>query len=311
MARIALLGATAHIAKGLAASLAKRGHELLLYARRPAAAAHFTATQGIQAPLHSLDAFGTERCDMVINAIGAGDPGRIAGLGADVFRVTERWDNAVLDHLANSPDTLYLFLSSGAVYGDGFSQAVGEDSRFTVSVNALDGQNFYGLAKLHAEAKHRALQRFNIVDVRVFAYFSRFIDQSGRSFAAELAYAVANGTEFQTDATDMIRDYAGPEDIATLAERALASRPFNGPVDLYSRAPVGKFALIDRMVSDFNVQVRILPSIATISATGAKACYQSMWRRASDLGWEPRATALDTVTEEMTALISRGTQRVL
>lgn len=308
MARIALLGATAHIAKGLAVSLAKRGHELFLYARRPAIAAEFIATQGIQAPAHALEAFGTERYDIVINAIGAGDPGRIAGLGADLFRVTERWDNAVLDHLTAFPDTLYLFLSSGAVYGGGFSEAVGEDSRFVVPVNALNKQNFYGLAKLHAEAKHRALCQFNIVDIRVFAYFSRFIDRSGRSFAAELACAAINGTEFETDATDMIRDYAGPEDIATLAECALTNRPFNGPVDLYSRAPVGKFALIDRMASDFGVKARILPSIASVSATGTKACYRSMWRRASDLGWQPRATALDTVMEEMAALIS-GTVR--
>jgi hypothetical protein len=45
---------------------------------------------------------------------------------------------------------------------------------------------------LHAEAKHRALFNFSIVDVRVFNYFSHTQDMNARFLITDIVRAIKN-----------------------------------------------------------------------------------------------------------------------
>jgi len=56
----------------------------------------------------------------VINCVGIGDPGKLRNEMSSIFRVTERFDNLVLDYLECHPSALYLNMSSGAAYGQDF-----------------------------------------------------------------------------------------------------------------------------------------------------------------------------------------------
>jgi nucleoside-diphosphate-sugar epimerase len=289
LARIAILGATGHIGHSLAMLLAGE-HELLLYARRP------EAINGL-----AIDEFGKEPCEVVINAIGAGDPARIAALGAGIFTLTESWDNRVLAWLEKHPKALYLNMSSGAVYGSDFAEPAHDWTRNCVAVNNVSPQHYYSLAKLHAEAKHRASPQLNIVDLRVFSYFSRWIDIEGRFFLAEVIRALRDQKTFLTKPDEMIRDHLCPSDLKQLVDCVMAKwqgGPVNAALDCYTQEPVGKFATLERLTEEFGLVWRS-ENVDTLAPTGVKSCYYSTSRLAGEWGYAPKFTALDGLVSEL------------
>ena len=317
MAAIAILGATGHVGQGLAFALGRGGmHDLLLYARRPQRASDFLARHGLTGEVHDIADFGIRPFDAVINVVGAGDPSRIQSLGAGIFRLTERFDNAVLDVLAGHPERLYLNLSSGAAYGSDFARPVGPDSRFYADINHLPPGAAYGLAKLNAEAKHRAHGQLNIVDLRLFSYFSRFIDLTGRFFMAELARSLVENVPFATNRGEMDRDYVIPDDLARMAECCLerwAARdgaPINGALDFYSRAPAGKFELIEAVRAALPLRVEVIGEESMGPSTGgAKSRYFSENRMAESWGYAPRFSSVEGVVAELRALLQLHDRR--
>jgi hypothetical protein len=78
-------------------------------------------------------------------------------MGSDIFKITEKYDDMVLEYLKLHKETKYFFLSSGAVYGGNYQKPVDENTVATIDINNLKSTDWYTLAKLHAEAKHRAL----------------------------------------------------------------------------------------------------------------------------------------------------------
>jgi len=309
MTRIGLLGATGHIAKGLIFTLSQSADiTLVLYARRPQAVGAFcqslTAPQQKRIQIEDIRQFGRDGLDAVINAIGAGDPAHVKSLGPQIFHATEMWDNAVLDYISRHKDTRYLFLSSGAVYGTEAIEPATANSTFSVNPNAIDSSHSYTLAKLNAEAKHRAHSDANICDIRVFAYFSRFIDLGGTFFLAELARSLMNGEVFVTSPEDMIRDYADAEHLTALVRCCLEPPRLNAAVDLYTKAPVRKFELLERFAVDFGVKYRISSDRTNLNATGLKRSYYSSLKTAAKFGYQPFHSAEDIVASEMAVLLS-------
>jgi len=303
--RVALLGATSHIARGLIASfLGRERYELLLYARSPERVRDFVAVHGGgRAEVLPLAAFGERPCDVVVNCIGIGDPGRLQADPAAILSLTETWDSAVLDFLDRHPDALYLNFSSGAAYGRDFSRPADDATPARFPLNALSGADWYGIAKLHAEARHRAATGLNIVDLRVFSYFSRFIDFQSRFLLAEIVVALQEGSELLVSSTDIIRDYVHPEDLAALVELCIARRRLNGAYDVHSREPVRKFAILEEFATRFGLRYRIADDAAPVSATGDKAHYYSLSRRVEELGYRPAFTSLECLCGETAALL--------
>jgi hypothetical protein len=84
--------------------------------------------------------------------------------------VTEKFDNLIIRYLEKHPGTLYINLSSGAVYGKKIEKPLEITSPSIIDINRLDSGDYYAIAKLNAEAKHRALSNFNIADIRVFFF---------------------------------------------------------------------------------------------------------------------------------------------
>ena len=306
MTAIALLGATGHIAKSL---IAVWPEPLLLYARRPEAVTAFIAAEGLPADrlrVFPLSAFGHEPVEVVINAIGLGQPGKVAAGRLQFFRDTERFDNLVLDWQERHPHGLYLFFSSGAVYGAGFAQPGGAGSQLCLPVNPPDPQSFYGLAKYHAEAKHRASADHHIVDIRIFGFVSRFIDLEGELFLSELARALLGRHELVTGAHTMVRDYTGPTELAGLITACIAAwqratEPLNCAVDLRSTAPVDKFELLDHLAATLGLRYRTDHGFAALQATGAKPLYYSTLPCSAGIDWQSGRSALQAVRQEFAA----------
>lgn len=307
--RIAILGATSHIAMGVIHQFcASDDLELYLFAR---------ATEKLQAWLHCcgfagrktvrvlpFDDFLKHRYDMVINCVGIGSPGKLAQDPLCVFRLTEQFDELVLGYLKQDESSLYLSLSSGAAYGTDFSEPASEETPARFHANGISPSEYYGIAKLHCEAKHRALKDLNIVDLRVFGYFSRFIDLGERYLLSELMSCLKSGKEFVTGPGDMVRDFVHPEDLAALVRCLVTEGRINDVLDVYSAGPAGKFEILDHFAASGALKYRVEAGYAALNTTGAKSNYFSLNRRAGRVGYRPRYSSLQCIIKEAEAIVS-------
>jgi nucleoside-diphosphate-sugar epimerase len=304
---IAILGATSHIAKGLIARLRTRpAGELALFARAPERITAFLEALGVShasVRVLPMDRFASGRYDVVINCVGIGDPAVLRREIASIFRLTEEMDNLVLDYLQLRQDALYINFSSGAVYGTDFELPAGDARRNAIDVNHLAPGQFYGIAKLHAEAKHRACKELNIVDLRVFSYFSRHIDLQSSFLLCEIVTCIRNGRTFVTGPDDIQRDYVHPDDLTALIGHCIEHRRLNGALDVYSREPVSKFAILEFFAKHHGLQYRIEGGHGAAAPTGAKSSYYSLSRKAAGIGYQPRFASLDCIREESQSLL--------
>lgn len=305
--RIAVLGATSQLAGDYVAQAAAGDDALVLFARDPAAAARGMARRGCDGrfPVAPLDAFGTDDFDAVLNCIGVGDPARAVEMGAGIFDATRRWDDRVLAFLRDRPATRYVFLSSGAVYGDAFDHPVTSDSQAIYPVNRLGPSNWYALAKLSAEAAHRATPDRSIIDLRIFNYVSRTQDPAMRFLVTDMIRAVREARVFETTHQSITRDFLDPPGLFALISAAFAAPAgTNAPADAYSRAPIEKLALLGVMADTFGLDYRFVDSADTVQATGAKPHYYSLDRTAAAWGYDPPHSSAEVIVAEAGAMLA-------
>ena len=302
--KIAILGATSHIAKDLVASLAKQAtYQCDLFMRAPAQLDPEIRAIAEQSSFALLDyaRFDDSRhFDAIINFVGVGDPARAIQMGKDIFTVTEQYDNLALSYLQRHPECKYIYLSSGAAYGANFEAPVSETSKAVFAANALQPQDWYGVAKFQTECRHRALPTFTIVDVRVFSYFSHRQALDARFFLSDILRALKSGTVLEVAPDDMVRDYLAPADFLQLIDRILQSSPCNDVIDCYSLAPIGKFDLLEGLRDQFGLQYTVVGDQAKVNATGPKANYYSRNRKAESLfGYVPSDSSLSGLLSEI------------
>jgi len=294
---IAVLGATGIIGHSLARKwAASRTDRLVLFARNPAllTSDQWPGSVAVR-PIAEFDAGGF---DLVVNAIGASDPTRVATLGADILRITREWDERVLATMG--PQTRYVFLSSGAAYGD-IDRPSDGDTALHLPVNRLESVSPYTLAKLIAEIGHRQAPERAILDLRIFGFADPGIPLAGTSFLADLARAVATGEPLLTSPDDMVRDYAGIDELHQLIERWVEAGAPNRACDLYTLAPLGKSELLGIAAERHGLKVRHGTQVA-LSPSGKKSVYASAYRTAAELGYLPQRKSLDVVIAMLDAV---------
>jgi nucleoside-diphosphate-sugar epimerase len=308
--RLAMLGATSEIAKDLVLSFsALQEVELALFARRPNEVAAWLKSVGLKeiSEVLQIENFGVvdKRYDAVLNFVGSGNPARIAQLGSKITDITRYYDQKALDHVSLNPDCRYIFFSSGAVFGDVFTQPVTDDSAASVSVNSIHSGDWYGLAKLEAEIRHRRLQKLPIVDLRVFNYFSHTQNLTSSFMIAEVMRALLGKTMFATSTDDIVRDYLHPEDLFQLVQRVLQAPPANAALDCYSGAPVTKMKMLDALRSEFGLKYFLQKTDYYTDGNSAKSHYYSLSRRAEKFGYNPQLTSLQGVVLEAKQLLRK------
>lgn len=304
--RIAILGATSQIARDLILSFSvTEDTHLHLFARRPDAVTKWLDSVGLSGryPLAEFSAFGKERFDAIINFVGVGNPAQAVAMGNSIFDITLHFDSLVLDYLQANPTCRYLFLSSGAAYGSSFNEPVTRNTPALVAINDLAPHEWYGVAKLHAECRHRAHPDLPIIDIRIFNYFSCTQDLSARFLITDILRAVRDKTVLKTSRDQMVRDFLHPEDFHRLVCALLFSPAANAAVDCYSRAPIDKFTLLAEMQNSFGLQYAIDGGAASVNATGSKPNYYSLNARAADFGYQPTLTSLGGILRETKAII--------
>lgn len=305
---IAILGATSQIARDLIVSFSGEADKRLhLFARRPGEVMKWLASAGLteRYPVHEFSEFGKQEFDAIINFVGVGNPAQAVAMGNSIFEVTLRFDEMVLEYLQTHSACRYLFLSSGAAYGSSFNEPATRDTPAVVAINNLAPYEWYGVAKLHAECRHRAHPELPIIDIRVFNYFSRTQDIEARFLITDILRAIRDKTVLKTSSDYIVRDYLNPADFYSLVKAILASPATNAAVDCYSRAPIDKPALLTAMHERFGLLYEIAGTHTSVNATGSKPYYYSQNKRASDFGYQPSLTSLDGVLKEAEVILRR------
>ena len=307
---IVIMGATSHIAKGLIDKFVSNGeHHLYLFSR---------STGNVQQFLHAIGnpgdenytvcsdyhAFSTFSYDVIINCIGVETRNKHNCDFTRYFSVTEEFDNLAIDYLMNeNPDALYISFSSGAVYGRGFSRPADESSMNCLPVNQILPEDYYAIARINAEAKHRSHPNLRIIDLRIFSYFSRYINLSDGYFITDVMESILNKTVLVTDSTNILRDYLHPEDLFSMIVTCINAGKINQALDVNSRSPVSKLEILDYFSSEYGLQFESKHFPQNASATGAKNNYYSTCNRASRIGYVPKYSSMDSLKHEARCLL--------
>ncbi|MBI4979776.1 MAG: NAD-dependent epimerase/dehydratase family protein [Spirochaetes bacterium] len=241
--------------------------------------------------------------DVIINCVGLVDPVKIRDAGSELLNITEHFDECALSYLSGKSDTLYINMSSGAVFGRVFDKPVDEHTCGIIDINHIGPNDFYSLAKIHAEAKHRALPPMHIVDIRVFSYFSRFADLNAHFFLNDILKCIKSKSDFFTTSRDMTRDYVHPDDLFALVQCCIEKNRINDVFDVYSRECITKKNILAYFSRQYGLRVVTRDDAATIDAAGKKDFYYSMNRKAADIGYAPAYNSLDTIKMEAAALL--------
>lgn len=305
--KIAILGATSHIAKGLILNFCKNDrHKLYLFARSPQKVSKFLLSTNSNNGnfVSDLHEFGKEKYDAIINCVGIGDPVLLEGQGVSIFELTETYDNMILDYLRKNKSTVYINFSSGAVYGKEFLVAANVNSVNHICVNKIDPTHYYSIAKLNSEAKHRSYRDLRIVDLRIFAYFSRFIDPKAKYLMTEMINAIKERKVFLTGKNDIIRDYIGSEDLFSLVCCCIKKKT-NMVYDVYSRKPVRKFEILESFKKRFGLDYKVLETVKPTSITGTKNIYCSKNKKAKKIGYIPKYNSLELLIKETESLLAK------
>ena len=312
--KIAILGATSHIAKGLIYNFLQSGEfSLHLYIRRldkVSQVHHFLNTIGKNTNRNYVVRKGYNdflKCsyNVVINCIGVGTISKLEGDYSRYFTVTEEYDNLVINYLKKHANTLYISFSSGAIYGKRFSTPAKENTVNCIPVNHIAPEDYYSITRLNAEAKHRAFKNLNIVDLRLFSYFSRFVDLKDDYFIVEIIKCILNKKTFVTDKTNIFRDYIGPEDLFSAIKKCIETGKINGAFDIVTCKPASKWGIIKYFSSEYGLKYKIIPSLNYASATGSKNKYYSISKNALRLGFKPKFTSLETIKKEVRHILNK------
>ena len=310
MMNIAILGATSQIAKDLIVSFsAEEDKHLHLFARRPEYVVAWLKSVSLSERylVSDFTVFGEQDFDAVINFVGVGNPAQAVVMGNSIFDITLQFDNMVLEYLKAHPTCRYLFLSSGAAYGSNFNEPATCDTPAAVPINNLTAHEWYGVAKLHAECRHRAQSALNIVDIRVFNYFSHTQDIEARFLITDILRAIRDNTVLKTSPDYIERDYLHASDFHQLVCAILSAPATNAVVDCYSQAPVDKFNLLAVMQEHFGLRYEVTDGNVAVNATGGKPYYYSINRRAENFGYQPRLTSLEGVIQEAKIMLQKVT----
>lgn len=301
--KIAILGATSQIASDYIGLLARNDSEITGFVRHESLA---LAKQrfGSSFDLRTYsEVRSSESFDLVLNCVGVGDPARASKMQGTIFDISNKFDDLALELVEKNSRSKYVFVSSGVAYGHAFDTPASE---LTIPKNAFDSKKLgdqYGLAKYFLEAKHRKLSDIPIYDLRVFGYFNHSLGLHSEFLLAKIAKSIIRQEPFLTSSESIVRDYISAEDFFRMISSVYTAPEANIALDFFSLAPVEKFDLLQELSDKFDFNFEVTPGELYSSPTGSKPNYYSTNFQASDFGYSPLGTSLETILSEMDLLI--------
>lgn len=294
--KIAILGASGHLARCAFWALTQDdGNESFLFSRSKAKLEQMYSQvpQVRKIYFDGYQMFSKFEYDLIFNGVGSWDSKDQAS--SNIFRVTEYYDNLIMEYQSTHADTISIHISSGAAYTNDFKKPVDHDTRTAIAINQITVGDYYSVAKLNSEAKHRAFPEMNIVDLRLFGFFSRYMSLEYSYLLSALIKAAKNNRVFKTVNGDFWRDYIHMDDFSALLHGIAARKMINTAIDVRSKAPISKNELIQLFVDKYGLQIETDGAVA-ISKTGLKPYYYS--NQQNDI-YMPKYTSLEAVEHEL------------
>ena len=305
MIKIAILGSTGHIGKNLTYYFGKEeNYELFLFTRDDKSGTNISVECELKNNFSILNynEFNDSKYDAVINCVGLSDPAKIESSQGKILETTETFDILTLEYLKNFSETKLINFSSGIVYGGEFSFPITDTVLIDETYNYKNIKSEYALSKINSEIKHRAFKHLNIIDLRLFSFFSRFMNLKSKFFMSDVVCSITeNRYRLNYDYADMYRDYIHPKDLFSFIKKCFKKKSINDVFDLYSNKPIRKNELIDFLSKKYHVLAYSsgtnMPAFA--GPTGFKKYYFSLSKKAEVLGYKPKYSSLDTISEEL------------
>ena len=302
MIKIAILGSTGHIGKNLTYYFGKEeNYELFLFTRDDKSGTNISVECELKNnfSIRNYNEFNDSQYNVIINCVGLSDPARIEASKGEILESTRTFDILTLEYLKNFSETKLINFSSGIVYGGEFSFPITDTVLIDETYNYKNIKSEYALSKINSEIKHRASKHLNIIDLRLFSFFSRFMDLESKFFMSEVVSSIKENKTLFTDNTNFYRDYIHPEDLFLFIKKCVNKNSINGAFDLYSKKPIGKFEVLASLESKYGLKYKIDSGTKVINPTGFKKNYYSKSRKADLLGYKPKYSSLDTISEEL------------
>ena len=291
MKKVAILGATGYIGKSLAYefSLNPADYRMFLFSRSKEKL--HTIVDLLKhkdtISLHNLDEFTMFDYDVIINCTGSSDSSVIQKDPQNILTITKEIDEKIISYLRKNEQALYINMSSGAVH-DYPSDGVSLDEQVSMlSSNNLSARDYYAIAKINSEKYHRSLGFLRIVDVRIFSFFSRFVDTHSHFLMSEIAQCLKDKKVFQTNSQDIIRDYISPYDLFSFLRILITKNHGNDFFDIYSASPVSKLKLLEILKQNSNLKFTLHEVIQEDTGLSKKIYYPEN-KKAHDIGYVPR-----------------------
>ncbi|MFA6973577.1 MAG: NAD(P)-dependent oxidoreductase [Parcubacteria group bacterium] len=306
--KIAILGATGYIGRSLVYELSlETKDDIFLFGRSRKKLNDLLKiiVNKKSFKANNFDKFKNFKYDVVINCVGIGNPAEMNKSGFKIFEITEKFDNLVLNYLKKNPECIYINLSSGAAYGKKIEKPVKNETYSSININKLDQGDNYTISKINSEAKHRILSEFNIVDLRVFSFFSRFIELGPGYLISDIIISIKNKSVLLTAPEDIVRDYVNPSDLLNLIKLLIKKKNINEVFDVYTLKPVSKFELLNYLKKKYGLRFEIKKSSVLSSPTGLKNAYYSNNKKAKDIGYKPTMTSLQGIEREIISVIKK------
>lgn len=233
--------------------------------------------------------FQNYKYDLIINFIGSSDQIKVRELGIKYLEICKKFDDMVLDYLRINKNCQYIFISSGASYGQIFDRGPANgNSKSTFTTFSRGTDDFYGLTKYLIEKEHSDQPDLNIVDLRVFSYIDRNQDINSSMFVPSLARAIIKKEVFETTNNDMYRDYTCAEDLYTMIDRLKPSSM--GAYDLVSAKKISKFELLEIFKGSVDVKF-----VDRLHYGGDKKYYYSESNGAEKVGFKSKYNSIDNI----------------
>jgi nucleoside-diphosphate-sugar epimerase len=308
--KIAFFGASSQIAKGLIKKFSSsQADKLYFFVRDKESFAVWLEEKRLNFAEHQIKLYDelpeTSNLDLLINCIGAGDPAKAVNMSSTIVSVTQHYDEQVLDYLTFSPMTKYIFLSSGAAYGNIFSAPPDKYQPINLDMKSTKLSDMYAISKITAELAHRAKPQYSIMDIRIFSYFDSETSIDSRFFLTDALRSIKDKKIFMTSSQNIARDYIGVNDLYQLILKLISKDKLNAVVDAYSLAPIKKFTILETLKKNFNLKYEFTEADVGLNATGNKDNYFSKNYCAKDYGYQPSLSSKEIILKVAKTLLTR------
>jgi nucleoside-diphosphate-sugar epimerase len=303
--KIAIFGSTSNIAKDVITFFSKKNTFLDLYSRRDK---NFSIFINIEDKIQKFNTLSYDNFDInlsydaIINFIGIGNPA--LENESDLVSSAYHFDSIILDYLNHHRLCKYIYISSGAVYGNNFFQPIPEIGRDVRSGMIDSDLSNYARSKLNCEMRHQENKDASIFDVRIFNYFSHRANNVPGHLMSDICRSILDKSVLYVKNNPIKRDYIDPDDFCMLLNLILHSNEKKMVIDCRSKKEIINFELLELMKRTFGLVYEISNSYHTRVDNLLKKNYYSLMNNDRKLGFIPKYSSEESLIKEVNRLLA-------